>query len=76
MFVVKGGTKKEQTVWQMNVPQNLYGLIAQFATIRRKQRFIKIHWRFVSRCIARNAKKEMRVDIIRRKIYPCTKVYK
>ncbi len=45
MFVVKGGTKKEQTVWQMNVPQNLYGLIARFATIRRKQRFIKIHWR-------------------------------
>lgn len=34
MFVVKGGTKKEQTVWQMNVPQNLYGLIARFATIR------------------------------------------
>ena len=24
----------------MNVPQNLYGLIARFATIRRKQRFI------------------------------------
>ena len=58
MFVVKGGTKKKQTVWQMNVPQNLYGLIARFATIRRKQRFIKIHWRFVSRCIARNAKRK------------------
>ena len=42
----------------MNVPQNLYGLIARFATIRRKQRFIKIHWRFVSRCIARNAKRK------------------
>ena len=34
----------------MNVPQNLYGLIARFATIRRKQRFKQGPWQAVVRC--------------------------
>ena len=76
MFVVKGGTKKRADCLANECTAKSVWVNCPVCHNKTKTKIYQdtLALRFPMYCP--KCKKEMRVDIIRRKIYPCTKVYK
>lgn len=76
MFVVKGGTKKRADCLANECTAKSVWVNCPVCHNKAKTKIYQdtLALRFPMYCP--KCKKEMRVDIIRRKIYPCIKVYK